>query len=237
MRRAGMGLAQDDHGRDQEDDGEDGEGVSLEQVHQVVAEERHRDLHHHDDEQAEHLGQVGEHVQRQRAADAVHREPADAGGHRVQPGRQRVAPVAEPEPAQHHLRHPVLRAPQGQDPLGDAADRAAEDQREGGLPETEAETRDREDANEDRGELHVRRGPGPEKLWPAVPFVERNEFRPAGLDLEDLGAVAALTDKNARPGVAAVCDVLIACRHLRAPLLGWPMITSLLPRYMQGERL
>ena len=51
-----------------------------------------------------------------------------------------------------------------------------------------------------------------------MPFVERNEFRPAGLDLEDLGAVTALPDEDARPGVAAVCDVLIACRHLRAPL-------------------
>jgi hypothetical protein len=50
-----------------------------------------------------------------------------------------------------------------------------------------------------------------------VPFVERNEFRPAGLDLEDLGAVTALTDKDARPGVAAVCDVLIACRHYVLP--------------------
>jgi len=78
------------------------------------------------------------------------------------------------------------------------------DEGERGLPETEAESRDREDADEDRGELHVRRGPGPEQLdRPAVPFVERNELRPAGLDLEDLGAVAALPDKDARPGVAA----------------------------------
>ena len=221
--RARVGLAQDDAGRDQEDDGEDGEGVPLEQVHQVVAEERHRDLHRHDDEQAEHLRQVGQHVQREGAADAVHREPADAGGDRVQPGGQRVAPVAEPQPAQHHLRHPVLRAAQGQDPLGDSADRAAQDEGERGLPEAEAESRDRENADEDRGELHVRRGPGPEQLdRPAVPLVERNEFRPAGLDLEDLGAVTALTDKDARPGVAAVCDVLIACRHLRAPLRGGP---------------
>src|SRR5207245_5716820 len=102
-------------------------------------------------------------------------------------------------------------------PLGNSADRAAEDEGERGFPETEAESRDREHADEDRGELHIRRGPGPEQLKrPAVPFAERNEFRPAGLDLEDLGAVTALADKDARPGVAAVCDVLIACRPLRA---------------------
>ena len=159
------------------------------------------------------------------------------GGHRVQPGRQRVAPVAEPQPAQHHLRHPVLGPAQGQDPLGDSADRAAEDEGERGLPEAETESRDRENADEDRGELHVRRGPGPEKLKrPAVPFVERNEFRPAGLDLEDLGAVTALPDKDARPGVAAVCDVLIACRHLRAPLSEWPMITSLFTPIYAGRK-
>src|SRR5262249_34160723 len=126
-------------------------------------------------------------------------------------------------PAQHHLRHPVLRAAEGEYSLGDPADRAAQDEGERGLPETEAEPRDRENADEDRGELHVRRGPGPEKLnRPAVPLVERDEFRPARLDLEDLGAVTAFTDKDARPGVAAVCNVLIACRHLRAPLRGGP---------------
>ena len=46
----------------------------------------------------------------------------------------------------------------------------------------------------------------------------------------------AASDQDARPGIAAVRDVLIACRHLRSPP-GWLMITSLLPRYMRGERL
>ena len=64
-----------------------------------------------------------------------------------------------------------------------------------------------------------------------MPFVERNEFRPAGLDLEDLGAVTALPDKDARLGVAAVRDVLIACRHLRAPLRGGPCSQVFTPIY------
>src|SRR5262249_54551927 len=135
-------------------------------------------------------------------------------------------------------RDPVLGPAQGQDSLGNSADRAAEDEGERGLPETEAESGDRENADEDRGEFHVRRCPGPEKLnRPAVPFVERDEFGPAGLDLEDLGAVTALPDEDTRPGAAALCDVLIACRHLRAPFRSAPMITSLLPGYVQGERL
>ena len=215
---AGVGLAQDDAARDQEDDGENGEGVPLEDVYQVVAEEGDHDLHGHDDEQAEHLRQVGQHVQRQRAADAVHREPADPGRDRVQPGGQRVAPVTEPQPAQHHLRYSVLGSAPRQDALGDAADRAAQNEGQRRLPEAEAEPRDREHADEDRGELHVRRGPGPEELQRlAVPFVQRDELRAARLDRHDLRAVAALADEDARAGVAAVCDVLILCRHLRSP--------------------
>ena len=41
-----------------------------------------------------------------------------------------------------------------------------------------------------------------------MPFIERNEFRPTGLDLEDLGAVTALTDKDARPGVTVRGDAI-----------------------------
>ena len=210
-----MGLAQDDPGRDQEDDGQHRERVPLEEVHQVVAEERHHHLHRHDDEQAQHLRHVGQHVQRQRAADAVHREPADAGGHRVQPGGQRVAPVAEAQPAQHHLRHAVPRPAHGQDPLGHAADRAAQGEGQHRLPEPQPEPGHREHAHEYRGELHVRRRPGPEQLdRPPVPLVQRDEFRAAWFDRDDLRAVAALTDGDAR----FRARVHLACRHRVLPV-------------------
>jgi len=157
--------------------------------------------------------QVGERVQRERAADAVHREPADTGDHGVDPGGQDVAPVAEPEPAQHHLRHPVLRAAQRQDALGDAADRAAEEHGQRRRPEAHPESRHREHADEDRRELHVRRRPGPEQLQRTpVPFVQRDELRAARLDGHHLRAVATLADQDAR--LVAVRKVLIPSCHI-----------------------
>ena len=56
---------------------------------------------------------------------------------------------------------------------------------------------DAEEADEDRRELHVRRGPGPEELErAAVPLAERDELRSAGLYGDDLVAVAALSYLN-----------------------------------------
>src|SRR5579859_7209920 len=47
--------------------------------------------------------------------------------------------------------------------LNDGADRAAEDEGQRRGPEAHAEPCHREHADEDRSELHVRRGPGPEE--------------------------------------------------------------------------
>ena len=143
VRRARVALAERPHRRDQEDHHEHREGVPLEDVDQVVAEERHHELQRDHDQQAEHLGHVGQRVQRERAADAVDREPADAGDQGVDPGGQGVAPVAEAAAAQHHLRYAVLRALGGQDALGDRAERGAEHDREERRPEAEAEERPR----------------------------------------------------------------------------------------------
>jgi hypothetical protein len=188
-----VGLGEDDDGRDHEDHREHREGVALERVHQVVAEERDGDLQRDDDDQAEDLGQVGERVQRERAADAVHREPADARRDRVQPGREHVPPVAEAEPGQHHLGHAVLRAAGRQDALRDRAAGRADHDGQHRLPEAEPERGDREDADKDRGELQVGRGPGPEELQgPAVPLVQGDELGAAGLDGHEAFAVVPL---------------------------------------------
>ena len=152
---AGAGLGQDDDGRDHEDDREHRERVALEKLDEVVAEERDHHLRHHDDQQAERLRQVRERVQGERAADAVHGEPADARGNRVQPGRERVSPVAEAQPGQHHLRHPVGGATRRQDALGDRADARADHDGQHGLPEAQAERGHRQHADEDGGELQV----------------------------------------------------------------------------------
>src|SRR6202000_1900355 len=102
------------------------------------------------------LAQVVQGVERDGVADAVPANPADPGGDRVQPGRQHVAPVAEAEPAQHHLRDPEQWSLLGQQTLGDAAERGADHDGQERLPEAEAERGHAQHAHEDRGELHVR---------------------------------------------------------------------------------
>ena len=211
---AGVRLGQDDPGGDQEDDRQDRERVALEHVHQVVAEERDHDLQDDDDDQARGLRQVRERVEGERAAHAVHREPAHPGGDGVQAGGQHVAPVTEAEAAQHHLRDPVDRALLGQQPLGDGADRGPDDDPEHGLPEVQAERGDREHADEDRRELHVRRAPRPEQLQRlAVPFVQRDELGTAGLDGDDPLAVGSLASDRAGRHVLVGQDSSIMVGH------------------------
>src|SRR6185437_8706754 len=75
----------------------------------------------------------------------------------------------------------------------DRAQGSAQDDRRYRLPERLPEARDRQHPDEYRGELEVRRRPGPEQLKRVpVPFLGRDEFRAAGFDRGNLAAVFAL---------------------------------------------
>ena len=136
-------------------------------------------------------------VERERAADAVDREPADAGDDRVEPGRQGVAEVAERDPGQDHLRYagprargrrapPWVRLPSA---VPSTMARIAIGRTTGRRSSTAMH------ADEDGGELHVGRDPGQEQLdRVAVPLGQRDELGAAGLDGDDRVAVRAFAD-------------------------------------------
>jgi hypothetical protein len=184
-----------DHDRgDGEHHHQEREGHAFEHVHQVVAEESHRDLQQHDDQEADLRVPAQQRVQRERAADAVDREPADAGDDRIEPGRQDVAEVAETDPGQHHLGHAGQRPAGGERAHRQRAEGGAKHDRKGGHPERLAEEPDADDADEDGRELHVRRHPRPELLQRlAVPVAKRDELGSARLHRSYLGTVGALT--------------------------------------------
>jgi hypothetical protein len=129
-------------------------------------------------------------VERERAADGVDREPADPGHQRHQRRGQRVAPEAERDPAEHHLRDAVVGAAGRERRVGQRAEPVADHDGERGLPEVQAERRNREHAEEDRGEFEVGGGPGPEQLERFAVFVGGGDrFDPARFDGDDLVAV------------------------------------------------
>ena len=186
----GVRLGQDDHRGHQEDHRQHGEGVALRRVDEVVAEVGDGDLQDHHDEQAQQQRPVQQGVEGVGGADAVDREPSDARGEGVEPGRQRVAVEAEGGASGHHLRHAEPRTAQPQEGVRDRSQTGAEHHGRHGRPEAEAEDADRQHADEDGGELHVGTGPGPQQLQrAAVPSVRRHRLRTGRLDGEDVVAV------------------------------------------------
>jgi hypothetical protein len=186
-------VRQHDDRADHEDDGEHRERVPLERVHEVVPEEGDGQLSRDDDDQREEPGETGQGGQRQGPADAVDREPPDAGGQRVEPGREDVAAVAEGRPAEDHLREPVARAPGGQRAERDRPEQGAEHDGGDRLPEGQPEGQDAQDADGDRRELEVRRRPRPQQLeGPAVALTLGDRLDPARLDGHHLRAVREL---------------------------------------------
>ena len=172
---------------------------------------------HDDDDQAQHLRQAGQRVQRERAADAVDREPADAGGDRVQPGRQDVAPVAEAEPGQHHLRHAVRGPARGQHAVRDRAERRcrarsrpARPARSSSPNAATASTPTKIVANSRFGEVQV------QNSWSGRPCRSSSGMNSdaAGLDGDDAVTVRALADRVGR-------DRHRHCRHLRIRCPQW----------------
>ncbi len=136
---ARVGLAEYHDRRDHEDDGQHGEGVPLEELHEVVPEERDGHLDEHHDDQAQTLGERGEQgVQGQRPADAVDGEPADAGDDGVEAGGEDVADEAEAGAAEHHLAEAGRRSPGREDALRDRAERRADDDGQRRLARTSA---------------------------------------------------------------------------------------------------
>ncbi|MDT0350159.1 hypothetical protein RM445_11555 [Pseudonocardia sp. DSM 45834] len=100
---AGIGLEQDEDRAGREDDGQHGEGDPLDHLHHVVAEERDHQSDRHGDDQRQVRVPARQCRERERPADAVHREPADTAEDRVAPGREQVAPEAEGLAVQCHL--------------------------------------------------------------------------------------------------------------------------------------
>jgi hypothetical protein len=186
-------LRQHEHRNDREHHRQHGEGEPLEDLHEVVPEERDADLHQHHDDEAARRGQAGQRVQRERGADAVDREPAEAGRDRHQAGRQRVAAVTEREPAQHHLRDARSGPARRQHTVGQRREPVAEQDGRHGLRERQPEHQHGQDADEDRRELEVGGGPGPEELArAAVPLGLGDRFVATRLDGNHAAAVLAV---------------------------------------------
>ena len=86
-------------------------------------------------------------------------------------------------------------AASAEDAHEDGAQARADQCGEDGLPDRQLEVPDRDDAQEDRGELEVRRHPCGEKSdGLAVAFFQWDKFRAARLNRADLGSVIAFAD-------------------------------------------
>ncbi len=117
---AEIGFAEDEDGGEDEDHAEQWQRPPLEHVYEVMPESRNQHLGDDDDKerQPERNGPVDDERQGLKgkcAADAVHDEPADRTGERVQARRKDVAEKTERSAALDHHRHPELRAPRGED--------------------------------------------------------------------------------------------------------------------------
>ena len=86
-----------------------------------MAEEGDPDLGHDDDQEGQPEGKraVGEGDQREGTADAVDDEPPDRAREGVETGGEDVPEEAEGGPTLDHLGDSKLRAPRGQDAVGD----------------------------------------------------------------------------------------------------------------------